>query len=79
MTDAIRSLEDVSNTTEKTKQISDETLAMTMPVDLATIQELTNKILNTAVDESKVGAAYDKATQGLADANEVLETSQRAV
>lgn len=52
---------------------------MSMPVSLQQIQNLTEDILNTNVNQSAVNKTLESAQAGLKQAKEVEELSQRAM
>ena len=60
-------------------RISNEVRAMSMPVSLQQIQNLTEDILNTNVNQSAVNKTLESAQAGLKQAKEVEELSQRAM
>lgn len=60
-------------------KISNEVRAMSMPVSLQQIQNLTEDILNTNVNQSAVNKTLESAQAGLKQAKEVEELSQRAM
>ena len=69
----------VNNMTNEATMIADEVRAMTMPVSLQQIQNLTDQILNTSVSQEMVNQTLEAAQEGLEQAREVEALSQRAV
>lgn len=69
----------VNNMTNEATNIADEVRAMNMPVSLQQIQNLTDEILNTNVSQEMVNQTLDAAQEGLKQAREVEELSQRAM
>lgn len=69
----------VHNMTVEAVKISNEVRAMSMPVSLQQIQNLTEDILNTNVNQSAVNKTLESAQAGLKQAKEVEELSQRAM
>ena len=69
----------VNNMTNEATDIANEVRAMTMPVSLQTIQNLTTDILNTNVSQQMVNQTLDAAQEGLKKAKEVEELSQKAM
>ena len=65
-------------TTEATR-IADEVRTLTMPVTLHQIQNLTEDILNTNVSREMVNQTLEAAQQGLKQARQVEELSQKAM
>lgn len=60
-------------------RIADEVRTLTMPVTLHQIQNLTEDILNTNVSREKVNQTLEAAQQGLKQARQVEELSQKAM
>lgn len=79
VTDGINTLARVHNMTVEAVKISNEVRAMSMPVSLQQIQNLTEDILNTNVNQSAVNKTLESAQAGLKQAKEVEELSQRAM
>lgn len=79
VTDGINILGRVHNMTVEAVKISNEVRAMSMPVSLQQIQNLTEDILNTNVNQSAVNKTLESAQAGLKQAKEVEELSQRAM
>jgi len=65
--------------TDEATNIADEVRAMTMPVSLQQIQNLTDQILNTNVSQEMVNQTLEAAQEGLEQAREVEALSQRAM
>jgi len=65
--------------TNEATNIADEVRAMTMPVSLQQIQNLTDQILNTNVSQEMVNQTLEAAQEGLEQAREVEALSQRAM
>lgn len=65
--------------TDEATNIADEVRAMTMPVSLQQIQNLTDQILNTNVSQEMVNQTLEVAQEGLEQAREVEALSQRAM
>ena len=65
--------------TDEATKIADEVRAMTMPVSLQQIQNLTDQILNTNVSQEMVNQTLEAAQEGLKQAREVEALSQRAM
>jgi len=79
VTDGVNTLGRVHNMTVEAVKISNEVRAMSMPVSLQQIQNLTEDILNTNVNQSAVNKTLESAQAGLKQAKEVEELSQRAI
>ena len=79
VTSGINTIARVSNMTNEATNIADEVRAMTMPVSLLQIQNLTDQILNTTVDQEIVNQTLEAAQEGLKQAREVESLSQRAM
>ncbi|XP_015765926.1 PREDICTED: laminin subunit gamma-1-like [Acropora digitifera] len=79
VTDGVNTLGRVHNMTVEAVKISNEVRAMSMPVSLQQIQNLTEDILNTNVNQSAVNKTLESAQAGLKQAKEVEELSQRAM
>ena len=60
-------------------RIADEVRTLTMPVTLHQIQNLTEDILNTNVSREMVNQTLEAAQQGLKQARQVEELSQKAM
>ena len=52
---------------------------MTMPISLSEIQELSEKIQNTAINEGMINSTFADAQTGLRKAQEVQERSKEAL
>ena len=65
--------------TTEAMRIADEARTLTMPVTLHQIQNLTEDILNTNVSREMVNQTLEAAQQGLKQAREVEELSQKAM
>lgn len=65
--------------TTEAMRIADEVRTLTMPVTLHQIQNLTEDILNTNVSREKVNQTLEAAQQGLKQARQVEELSQKAM
>ena len=65
--------------TDEATRIADEVRALNMSVSLQQIQNLTEDILNTNVSQEMVNQTLDSAQQGLKQAREVEELSQKAM
>lgn len=65
--------------TDEATNIADEVRAITMPVSLQQIQNLTDQILNTNVSQEMVNQTLEAAQEGLEQAREVEALSQRAM
>lgn len=50
-----------------------------MPVSLVHIQDLSNQIINTVINERIINETYTDAQQGLSKAQEVRDKSQQAL
>lgn len=79
VTSGINTIARVNNMTDEATKIADEVRAMTMPVSLEQIQNLTDQILNTSVSQERVNQTLEAAQEGLKQAREVEALSQRAV
>ena len=79
LTAGINTIARVNNMTNEATMIADEVRAMTMPVSLQRIQNLTDQILNTSVSQERVNQTLEAAQEGLEQAREVEALSQRAV
>ena len=64
--------------TDEATKIADGVRAMTLPVSLQQIQNLTDQILNTSVSQERVNQTLEAAQEGLKQAREVEALSQRA-
>ena len=65
--------------TTEAMRIADEVRTLTMPVTLHQIQNLTGDILNTNVSREMVNQTLEAAQQGLKQARQVEELSQKAM
>lgn len=65
--------------TTEAMRIADEVRTLTMPVTLHQIQNLTEEILNTNVSREMVNQTLEAAQQGLKQARQVEELSQKAM
>ena len=65
--------------TTEAMRIVDEVRTLTMPVTLHQIQNLTEDILNTNVSREMVNQTLEAAQQGLKQARQVEELSQKAM
>ena len=65
--------------TTEAMRIADEVRTLTMPVTLHQIQNLTEDILNTNVSREMVNQTLEAAQQGLKQARQVQELSQKAM
>lgn len=65
--------------TTEAMRIADEVRTFTMPVTLHQIQNLTEDILNTNVSREMVNQTLEAAQQGLKQARQVEELSQKAM
>lgn len=65
--------------TTEAMRIADEVRTLTMPVTLHQIQNLTEDILNTNVSRDMVNQTLEAAQQGLKQARQVEELSQKAM
>ena len=65
--------------TTEAMRIADEVRTLTMPVTLHQIQNLTEDILNTNVSREMVNQTLEAAQQGLKQARQVEESSQKAM
>lgn len=65
--------------TTEAMRIADEARTLTMPVTLHQIQNLTEDILNTNVSREMVNQTLEAAQQGLKQARQVEELSQKAM
>lgn len=65
--------------TTEAMRIADEVRTLTMPVTLHQIQNLTEDILNTNVSREMVNQTLEAAQQGLKQARQVEELSQKAM
>lgn len=65
--------------TKEAVRIADEVRAISMPVSLQQIQNLTEDILNTNVSQEMVNQTLQSAEQGLKQARQVEELSQKAM
>ena len=65
--------------TAEAMRIADEVRTLTMPVTLHQIQNLTEDILNTNVSREMVNQTLEAAQQGLKQARQVEELSQKAM
>ena len=65
--------------TTEAMRIADEVRTLTMPVTLQQIQNLTEDILNTNVSREMVNQTLEAAQQGLKQARQVEELSQKAM
>ena len=79
VTSGINTIARVNNMTDEATKIADEVRAMTMPVSLQQIQNLTDQILNTNVSQEMVNQTLEAAQEGLKQAREVEALSQRAM
>jgi len=79
VTSGINTIARVNNMTNEATNIADEVRAMTMPVSLQQIQNLTDQILNTNVSQEMVNQTLEAAQEGLEQAREVEALSQRAM
>ena len=65
--------------TTEAMRIADEVRTLTMPVTQHQIQNLTEDILNTNVSREMVNQTLEAAQQGLKQARQVEELSQKAM
>ena len=65
--------------TTEAMRIADEVRTLTMPVTLHQIQNLTEDILNPNVSREMVNQTLEAAQQGLKQARQVEELSQKAM
>ena len=65
--------------TTEAMRIADDVRTLTMPVTLHQIQNLTEDILNTNVSREMVNQTLEAAQQGLKQARQVEELSQKAM
>lgn len=79
VTSGINTIARVNNVTDEATKIADEVRAMTMPVSLQQIQNLTDQILSTNVSQEMVNQTLEAAQEGLKQAREVEALSQRAM
>lgn len=79
VTEGINKLAGVRNMTLEAVEISNEVRAMSIPVSLQEIKNLTNDILNTNVSQEMVNRTLESAHAGLTQAREVEKLSQRAI
>lgn len=79
VTSGINTIARVNNMTDEATKIADEVRAMTMPVSLQQIQNLTDQILSTNVSQEMVNQTLEAAQEGLKQAREVEALSQRAM
>ena len=79
VTSGINTIARVNNMTNEATKIADEVRAMTMPVSLQQIQNLTDQILSTNVSQEMVNQTLEAAQEGLKQAREVEALSQRAM
>lgn len=79
VTSGINTIARVDNMTDEATKIADEVRAMTMPVSLQQIQNLTDQILSTNVSQEMVNQTLEAAQEGLKQAREVEALSQRAM
>lgn len=79
VTSGINTIARVNNMTDEATKIADELRAMTMPVSLQQIQNLTDQILSTNVSQEMVNQTLEAAQEGLKQAREVEALSQRAM
>lgn len=79
VTSGINTIARVNNMTDEVTKIADEVRAMTMPVSLQQIQNLTDQILSTNVSQEMVNQTLEAAQEGLKQAREVEALSQRAM
>lgn len=79
ITAGINTVAMVRNMTKEAVRISDDVRAMSMPVSLHQIQNLTEDILNTNVSQEMVNQTLTSAQQGLKQARQVEALSQEAI
>ncbi|XP_066933957.1 laminin subunit gamma-1-like [Clytia hemisphaerica] len=79
LSDAVLSIAQSRNSTLNILNLAYEITNMTMPISLSEIQELSEKIQNTAINEGMINSTFADAQTGLRKAQEVQERSKEAL
>ena len=75
----VRDIAVAKNKTELATKYAYEIGNATVPVPLVHIQDLSNQIINTVINERVINETYADAQQGLSKAQEVRDKSQQAL